>query len=146
MNPKLITKNEFKVIGLKITCDWSQLHMEMLKLWNDFTLRVGEIKNRTNEYMIDINLQVVQNEFTELICVEVNDLCDIPDGMTGLVIPTQTYAYTQHEAPIEDIWKTFGELQSWIKETGRVIDPLDFKMDYCLNDSSLPHELYQKIV
>lgn len=77
--------------------------MEMPKLWNKFTQRVGEIKNRTSEYMIDINLQVVQNEFTELICVEVNNLSYIPEGMTGLVIPSQSYAYLKHEGPIEEL-------------------------------------------
>lgn len=146
MKPELITKNEFKVIGMKITCDWSLLHIEMPKLWNKFTQRVGEIKNKTNEYIIDMNLQVVKNQFTELICVEVNDLSYIPEGMTGLVIPSQTYAYLKHEGTTEDIWKSFGELQSWIKETGLTRDPLDFKMDYCLSDPMLPHELFQKIV
>lgn len=110
MKPELITKNEFKVIGMKITCGRSLLHLEMPKLWNKFTQRVGEIKNRTSEYMIDINLQVVQNEFTELICVEVNNLSYIPEGMTGLVISSQSYAYLKHEGPLEELFNLIQNL------------------------------------
>ena len=146
MEPELITKNEFKVIGMRIICDWSQLQTEMSKLWKNFIQRVEEIKNRTSDYMIDMCLQVVENDFTQLICVEVSDLSYVPEGMIALTIPSQTYAYLKHEGPTEDIWKSFEELQNWIKERGLIIDPLDFKMDYCQNDPLLPHELYQKII
>lgn len=146
MKPELINKNEFKVIGMKITCDWSKLHTEMPKLWKSFNERIGEIDNIINDCTIDICLQVVENDFTQLICVEVSDLSNIPEGMTGMVIPSQSYAYLKHEGPVEDIWKSFGALQSWIKETGLTIDPLDFKMDYCPKDPVLPHELYEKVI
>jgi len=146
MKPELITKNEFEVIGMKITCDMSQLHTEMPKLWKSFMERVGEIKNRINDYAIDISLEVIERDFTQLICVEVSDLSYIPVGMVGMIIPSQSYGYLKHEGQVEDIWKSFAALQNWIVEKGFTLDPLDFKMDYCPSNDALPHELYQKVI
>ena len=131
---------------MKITCDWSLLSVEMPKLWWVFIQRACEIRGRSSDYMIDMNLQVIGNEFTELICVEVDELRHIPEGMVGLTIPSQRYAYLKHEGPVEEIWKSFGELQNWIAEAGHTKDPLDFKMDYCPKYQTSPHELFQKIV
>lgn len=49
-------------------------------------------------------------EFTELICVEVNNLSYIPEGMTGLVILSQSYAYLKHEGPIEELFNLIQNL------------------------------------
>jgi len=111
----------------------------------EFMQRTEEIKNTVNDYLIDICLQKKENEFTQLICVEVSDLNYIPEGMTGMVIPQQTYAHLKHEGYVEDIWKSFLNLRRWIKKTGLTIDPLDFKMDCCIKDTGSTHELFQKV-
>lgn len=144
MKPQIVSKEAFHVIGMKITCAEEQLYQEMPKLWEKFLERVHEIPQRKSEFVVDICLQHIDNDYTQLVCVEVDNLSVIPEDMVGLSIPKQTYAFVKHTGSEEDIWKSFYILQDWIEEKECLVDPKDFKMDY--KSEKGYHNLYQKIM
>lgn len=143
---EIITLDEFKAIGLKTSCKEEQLGIEMPKLWEIFISRVHEIKNRTDNYVMDICLEVVENVYTQSICVKVENFNFVPEGMEAIIIPEQNYIRLRHEGSAENIWMSFGNMQKWAKENGSILDPRDFKIDASLEDDDLIHELYIKIL
>ena len=100
MEPKIITKEEFSVIGIerRINIDRAQV----LELWDDFKKRISDVTHRAQDkslYSIckyDPNFSIQNlSESTELdllMGVEVNSLDEIPKDMTSKKIPTQKYA------------------------------------------------------
>lgn len=100
MGPKIVTKEEFKIIGIerRINID----RVQVLELWDDFKKRALEVKNRAHDkalYSIckyDPNFSIQNlSESTQLdllMGVEVIDIDDIPKDMVSKKIPTQRYA------------------------------------------------------
>ncbi|MEZ7890507.1 MAG: AraC family transcriptional regulator [Candidatus Wallbacteria bacterium] len=114
MEPKIITKKAFKVIGIrKQTCLKNNIIPQM---WNEFFPRVGEIKNREgiDYYGIcetnDIDTADLFNDetfFNELVCVAVKNFDHIPAGMVTKEIPEQKYAVFTHKGPLSTLRSTY---------------------------------------
>jgi predicted transcriptional regulator YdeE len=146
MHMDIILLNEFKVIGFKVTCSEERLGTEMPELWKSFMARAGEIKNRSDNYIMDICIEVVGKDYTQCICLKVDDFDFVPSGMDAIVIPSQKYIHHRHEGNVKDIWLSFWNMQKWAKENGYTIDPQDCKIDAGLEDNESIHELYIKIL
>lgn len=50
------------------------------------------------------------------VCVEVNDITAVPDGMVSVVVPKQKYAVQRHKGPNYEVRNTYEELHNRIKE------------------------------
>jgi len=142
---EIVSKVEFKAIGLKITCKEEELGVEMPKLWRLFKERVGEVANRRNLSVIDICLERKDQHYTQFICCEVYNLEKIPEGMEGIIIPQQRYVYFEHEGSEMDIWKSFGAMEKWAVDNGYNIHSSEFKMDFSSSEFNGAHKLYLKI-
>ncbi|PLT29588.1 GyrI-like domain-containing protein [Peribacillus deserti] len=126
----IVMKEEFYVIGKKVTCPWQELGALMPEAWKTVMERKDEIPNRLSPYILDICLHVIDGEFTQLVGVEVSSLEHIPDGLNGAVIPKQKYIYSKHTDSVMDIAGHFGRMIEWAKENCLTIDPFDFKIQY----------------
>ncbi|HYK74533.1 MAG TPA: GyrI-like domain-containing protein [Pseudoneobacillus sp.] len=144
---QIVKKEAFNVVGKKVVAPWQQLGTEMPKAWQEVMARRDEINHRTSPYILDICLQLVNGEFTQLVCVEVSDFVDIPNGFEGAHIPEQQYIYTKHTGSVMEIAETFGAMIQWAKDNHLTIDPLDFKIQYTHENSPEEgYDLYFKIV
>ncbi|WP_353049464.1 GyrI-like domain-containing protein [Paenibacillus sp. ISL-20] len=59
---------------------------------------------------------VTEEEDGYWVCVEVNDMKQVPEGMVSLVIPKQKYAVQRHQGPNYEIRNTYEKLHHWIRE------------------------------
>jgi AraC family transcriptional regulator len=114
MEPKMVHKASFMVIGMEITTtlksNWE--NRDIGKLWSKFLPRMDEVPNRINRsvaYGICGNISdeappttemTDETEYTELVCVEVSSLGRIPAGMVGRSIPDRTYAVFTHKGKL----------------------------------------------
>lgn len=104
MEPKLVEKGEFKVVGIPYY--GKNENGEIPKLWGVFNQRDGEIKNKTNH---EICFGVCDPDMSEdgkfhyTICVEVSSFADIPEGMITKIIPAGKYLVFTHNGPVEEI-------------------------------------------
>ncbi len=143
---EITISDEFKVIGLRLTCSEEQLGIEMPKLWKSFKDRVHEVKNRVDSYIMDVCLEVVEKNYTQCICLKVNNFNFVPIGMESIIIPSQKYIHYKHQGNVKDIGVSFWNMKNWAKENGYTIDIQDFKIDANLENNELVHELYLKIL
>lgn len=114
MEPKIITKDGFKIIGMKIF--GGNTNNEIKELWNQFIPRIGEIEHRLNKDISkDISYGMCyptedmneNGEFEYIASVEVNSLDGIPQGMVGRTIPRQKYAVFTHKGIADRIKETY---------------------------------------
>jgi AraC family transcriptional regulator len=107
-------KEEFKVVGLQITttvqeCISNNPHP---KLWKDFLEKAEKIRNRVGNKSYGVSKEISKKEckFTSLACFEVDDLNNIPEGLTGMTVPKSKYAVFTHKGKLEDLTETYRKL------------------------------------
>ncbi|KAA0546911.1 GyrI-like domain-containing protein [Bacillus sp. BGMRC 2118] len=143
---KIVELDSFKVVGIKVVSHWSGLSVEMPKAWQTIHQRVDELKNRTSPYFYDICLQLVGEEFTQLVGCEVRNLDEIPYNMEGYELPAASYIYVHHTLPVEQMYESFEKMYTWAKEHNYTIDPTDFKIQKTPIDGNNGHHLYLRII
>ncbi len=140
--PKIVLNNEILVIGLMqiVKPGDKSIH----KLWRDLNSRKSEIVNAVkpnymlglSEYMPDIT---DESEFVYFACIEVDDLCNIPQGMKTKVICPSKYAVFSHKGPIEELKKTYNYIYgAWLPYSGYELAELDtIELYYPYNNTSM---------
>jgi AraC family transcriptional regulator len=123
-----IERNEFMLIGIE---DYTKNDFEIInKCWSTLYSRIDEIKNRINtdtvygfqDYSKDFD--IVNLSFNYIAAVEVSSLDNIPEGMTGKLIPASKYAVFTQFGPKRELSKVIRYIYTmWFSES-----------DYELND------------
>lgn len=144
---KIVQKNAFKVVGIKVEATWEELWTQMPQAWDQFIDRYDEIDNRVEDNcFMDISVEKKGELYTQFICTEVTGFEDIPTNMEILEVPSQKYIFHQHRGTLHEIASSFGEIYAWAEANGH--DARDFKIDrgYTPWQSEREHELFVKIV
>jgi AraC family transcriptional regulator len=135
--PAFRTKEAFKIVGVeRYTADGIP---SIREAWAEFSKRSHEIKHAKlpgvygiEDYSRDFDMN--KGGFPKYYYIagyEVNELADIPAGMTGKEIPAANYAVFTYEGPISGIHEFFGFIYGeWMPKSGYSMDPklsLDFE-------------------
>lgn len=142
---KIVEKESFTAVGLKVEGGWEELHTKMPKAWETFKKRINEIGERKSDTMMDLSLDISDGQYTQLIGVAVEETADAPKGMLKVIIPSQKYLWYKHEGDLTGIAESFGKMYEWAEEND--ISAKEFKMDtgYLQDESESKHDLYIKI-
>jgi len=150
MNPKVVTRNEKKVIGLALrTSNQLEVHhstAQIPKAWSRFTNEnlLRQIPNKAyDNIMLGLytNYESDQNgKYSLIIGTEVTSLDEIPEGMTGITAPAAKYLEFHFEGPLpslatqawQHIWKYFLDNQEYRRT---------FTMDFEVYNSQNPESL-----
>ncbi len=129
IEPQIILNKEFRVVGIKGTVKPGEKLIG--NLWDDFNKRISEICNTASlnhllglcEYMPDIT---DESEFNYIACIEVNEFCNTPEGMTTKVIPPSKYAVFTHMGPMNELKATYSSIYgAWLPSSGYELAELD---------------------
>jgi AraC family transcriptional regulator len=122
METKIVTKETFKIIGLRYYGE--NKNQEIQQLWNVFLPRLESIKSRINQsvsYGICYPVEGENNDaaFEYIAAVEVSDFDDLPAEMVGRTIPAQKYAVFTHKGPVDKILETYQAIYAvWQPKSG----------------------------
>lgn len=119
----VITKEEFKVIGLEFTAPYSiisEADVLIPRLWFKLIQRIEEIPNIKDR---NIRLGVVFHQPLEIrviVSYEVENNEFIPDGMVSITVPQRNYVKYPHRGNMDrqNIKKTFNDALEWCKKKG----------------------------
>lgn len=112
MEPRIVRKGEFKVIGMRYV--GKNEKGEISQMWVELNPRIKEIPNLTRdpEYG-DVTYGVCgwvegaePGVFEYIACLPVSSIEKVPEGMVGKVVPEQTYAVMEAHG-IKDIGPTY---------------------------------------
>lgn len=122
MEPKIVDKEKFMVVGMKYY--GSNNNNEIPELWNRFNSRMPEIKDVLNKNVAMGVCEFVENltdesKFTYFACQEVCSLEDIPIGMDGLTVGKNKYAVFTHKGSVDRLGDTYAYIYgSWLPRSG----------------------------
>lgn len=132
IEPQIATKPKLHVVGIQFTGTFSQLVDHMLDVWNRFLPMVTVIPNVVDSTVwLDVAQEnLVTDTYTQLVAVQVSSFMEIPQGMVGLTIPSQTYAVFTHVGPMSEVQNTYYGAFKWIDENGlkRITDKPRFEL------------------
>jgi AraC family transcriptional regulator len=117
MEPKIVTKPAFTVVGMKYL--GKNETNEIPQLWEKFMPREGEIKQRANPFGYGVmdNFDEKTGDFDYLAGIEVKDISDIPEGMESWQVPEQTYAV--FGCNLKNIKQAFKQIyHQWLPKSG----------------------------
>jgi AraC family transcriptional regulator len=118
MQAEIVSMPAFTVVGMKLRTNAQA--GQIARLWGDFMPRSDEIKATPNMgamYGVMCNYDPKSGEFDYLASMQTPDAKDLPEGMTALDIPEQTYAVFATTLPQEV--ETYQRLESnWLPQSG----------------------------
>ncbi|TCZ79495.1 AraC family transcriptional regulator [Paenibacillus albiflavus] len=116
---KVVELKEMKLVGIRVVCPGDQYIDEIPKA----TFLLKERLNEINDVLQPVRLigSFIVGDFSEeedgyWVCVEVNDIRQVPECMVSLVVPKQKYAVIKHNGPNYEIRDTYEKLHNWIEE------------------------------
>ena len=123
MEPRIVIKDEFMVVGLEYI--GKNENREISQMWGELFPRISEIKNINNPgifYGVCECTGDAATGFSYIAGQEVSDMDDIPEGMAGKVIPAAKYAVYTHTGSFEALSTTYQNIfQTWLPQSGMEI-------------------------
>jgi len=128
MEPKIVFKERFTVVGMQ--CTTTLKNNKIPQLWDEFLLRIHEIKNRTEGHVTLGISEFCKNpydeEFTYFACVPVTEIDDIPEGMVAKTVPSNYYAVVTHKGRLETLGHVFDYIYDvWLPQSDYEIAKAD---------------------
>jgi len=116
---KVVELSEKKLVGIRVVCPGDQYVIEIPKA----SFRLKERLNEIIDVISPARLvgAFIVGDYSEeedgyWVCVEVNEIREVPEGMVSLTVPKQKYAVIRHEGPNYEIRNTYKKLHNWIEE------------------------------
>jgi AraC family transcriptional regulator len=111
--PVIVELDEMNVVGIQIlfSLDCNLIPV----LWERFATRMQEIENVSQkdvalEISYDVQGKAEEETFFVLVGMIVEDVTEIPEGMTYKHIPAHKYAMFTHYGPISQIYDTYDRI------------------------------------
>lgn len=111
---------ELKLVGYRVLSE-GEYALDIPRASRLLGSRLNEIKNVINPdiqygaFIVDTDSE---DEDGYWVGVAVEELEDIPAGMTGLTIPLQRYASAKYKGSNQDIFDAYEELHQWALQQG----------------------------
>ncbi|TYR74251.1 GyrI-like domain-containing protein [Rossellomorea vietnamensis] len=127
-----IIEREFLLVGESITANFPESFPEAaIKVQQGFERKMDSIPNAVDRKVLISPYMRNELMVTYFACLEVIDLTQIPDGMSGFRIPLTKYA--KITCTNRNIDKGYSQLYDWIKENS-------LELNRC--ESSSPIEIF----
>lgn len=116
---KVVELNEKKLVGIRVVCAGHQYVKEIPRAAVQLKERLTEIRELVHPARLIGAF--IAGDFSEeedgyWVCVEVNEIKEVPQGMVSLVVPKQKYAVLRHTGPNLEIRAAYERLHQWIEE------------------------------
>lgn len=134
MEPKIITKPAFTVMGLRYF--GKNENQEIHELWNQFNQRMAQIgaaKHDTGEACIGLcrtlDEDPIEDAFEYIAGLPVSKVEEVPDGFVVRQVPEHTYAVFAHKGDLASLGKTYEFIyETWLPQSEYdLAEKLDFE-------------------
>lgn len=128
VDPKVIVKEAFMVVGMKVETKMSE--NKIPDLWQRFLPRINEIKYRTNTYetygISEYSENYVDEMSTYWAGVPVYQIDEIPAGMEVKTVPASQYVVVTHKGKLDSMGNAFDYIYTtWLNKSGYVLAESD---------------------
>lgn len=141
---KIVHKDEFLVVGIKVTLQLPQLFIEMPKVFRELENKRDKINYKKNDFILDISLKRENDLFTQFVGVEVTNMPVIPEHFVGLKIPAAKYLYYLHKGDVKEIYDAFVKMYDYASKENLILDEDEFKIEIH-NQKNREYHLYLRL-
>lgn len=117
MDIRVVDKAGFQVVGMSWSGPYSQME-QIPRLFSEFRLRVDEILYPTGDDVIIALFHCRETDLTYYVAAPVVQIAEVPDGMTGFLVPEKSYVFACHNGPKVKLEETYIKMSEWMKEYG----------------------------
>jgi predicted transcriptional regulator YdeE/DNA-binding transcriptional MerR regulator len=138
MEPKIVTRPAFKVIGMSYVGKNEQ--GEIGQMWGVFNQRAGEVKNINGKEAFGLCFSTVEGpsrpgEFEYVAGFEVDNDQNIPEGMVYREVPSYKYALFTHHGKLDTLGETYQYIyNTWLPQSDLQAHPDKFDMEVYTED------------
>ncbi len=151
MEPQIVQKEGFTVIGLKVRCTTGQTS-DIPQLWGQLFARMGEIQHIAEQgisYGLMDNYDEATSGWDYIAAFSVDADSNTPEGMVKMAIPAAQYAVFTCTMPT--IQQTYDFIyQQWLPQSGYAHAPAPeferYGMAFNPDDPNSPFEVYIPLV
>lgn len=143
---EIVRKAAFKVVGLPLRVADDQRWIEMPKAWKALFARADEISHCAAPTFVDVTVGKAEGASDEIVGCEVSEIDGVPEGMTALEIPAQTYLHHRHAGPPHAVASAYGEMIAWARRNACTLGELKLDFGYTRDGADSAHDLYVKVV
>jgi predicted transcriptional regulator YdeE len=137
------TRCEFWLVGLTSIGQLETAAAWTTPLWDQFIHRQGELPASVDRSVFITPYQVCGADLTLYVgFASPWEVEDLPDGMTCIRIPEQTYAVGAVSGNHEQIGNTYAELRAWVPEQGRAVNPETLTLEIYQDQPEYPDHPY----
>lgn len=136
MNVSVVSREEIKLVGLKVVGRRSELSHRVPLAWTELIARLPSIPNIVNREVFhgvspesDFLRGHSDGVHTYSVCVEVATLDSVPEGMSPWVLPPREYAMSRVQGDASAIDAAYLGLARWMAETGRKTDAQAYSLE-----------------
>ena len=131
MQPKIVTKPAFMVMGMKYV--GRNQNQEIAQMWGALNPRYNEIPvvKDSCAYGLCYTLDNAEEGVFEYVAgFEVTRADDLPQGMVVRMVPEQKYAVFEHRGPLTNLGETYQNVyQVWMPQSGlQIAAPFDMEV------------------
>lgn len=133
MEPTIVKKNHFVVIGLEIPTTAKTLQTDIAKLWNkaaklDLDNAIQE-RADTNLSLASIRNWSDTEPFTYFLGAEVEQALNVPEDCVIQTIPAATYAVFEMLGQAPNLIEPWSEIAVWLESSGNEwVIPMNFRV------------------
>ncbi len=143
---EIVRKAAFKVVGLPVRVADDQRWIEMPKAWKALFARAEEIPHCAAPAFVEVTVAKGEGASDEIVGCEVSEIDRVPEGMTALEIPAQTYLHHRHAGPPHAIATAYGEMLTWARRNHCALGGFKLDFGYTRDGAGSAHDLYVKVV
>ncbi|MCD7058752.1 GyrI-like domain-containing protein [Pelagibacterium xiamenense] len=143
MNVETVKRGPMRFLGIVVTAHWQDLGTAVPAGWKALFARHGDIEavaTGLGDYA-EISLGEDGGVYTELLCLQVQSLARIPEGMVDIRLPENTWLKTVHDGPLAGIADGFGAILDHAQATGVTASQLKLDTGYAPGLPAGRHEL-----
>jgi AraC family transcriptional regulator len=121
MEPRIVEKAAFKVVGMKVETKMSE--NKIPGLWEQFLSRIHEVRQRSNEQdtygISEYSDNYVDECSTYWACVPVSCFEEIPEGMVAKTVSAARYVVVTHKGKLQTMGNAFDYIHTtWLPKSG----------------------------
>lgn len=144
MDIETVKRGPMRYVGYRVTAHWRDLGKAVPEGWASLFARRAEIEAAATglgDYA-EISLGAENGVYTELVCVAVETLTHVPEGLVDIEVPENTWLKRVHDGPLAGIAEGFGAILECAQAKGLSASELKLDTGYQPGLPAGRHELF----
>lgn len=135
MNARTVLREQSTIVGLQLTCPFSEMGTEIPNTWDKLKKKLVELRvHPTPDKIFGMYPQISDDSDPErcryILGFEVYQPFEVPEDMVRIVLPSLWYASFRYQGALESyVDVAYGEVNSFIQQNGYEVNQNEYVLE-----------------